>query len=145
MSVVGRTVIGMHNRSAVTGATLALCVTALAGCAQPRSTDVAAEPVSIATVGHYSTVESQVRTDGLGANHYLETVRGLLSGVPHEEQADADLIQGGRDLCTEIDNGATWDTFAAQIDSIGGDRAFYRVVIRAAVLSFCIEDSDILR
>lgn len=88
-------------------------------------------------VGRYSTLEAAVPLAPLGSDYYLETIRGLLSGVPHVDQPDADLIQGGKDLCAEMDAGATWDTFALQVDDIGGDRAFYRVVVRAAVMSFC--------
>jgi hypothetical protein len=138
--VRGRTVIDM-SRNVVTGCALVAGLLTMSGCASAAQGAEQSVPLPI---GHVSTVESQVRFDGLGSSHYLDTVRGLLSGIPHEEQSDADLIQGGKDLCAEIDRGATWETFSRQIDEVGGDRALYRAVIRAAVLSFCIEDSGIL-
>lgn len=75
---------------------------------------------------------------------YLQTIRALLAGKPGDSQPDADLIAGGKSICADIDNGATYATFEGQIDEYKLNRAVYRVIIRSSVLTFCPEDAAIL-
>lgn len=75
---------------------------------------------------------------------YLVTIKGLLSGREHVAQSDADYIQGGKDICGNIADGATMTSFMEQTDQIGGDRAFYRAVVRVSVYTFCPDSASIL-
>ena len=93
-------------------------------------------------VGRYSTVESAQPL--LDSTTYLSIVRGMLANREHFEQSDAVLIQGAKDLCAEIDAGATWQTFTDQVEQYDGDIAFYRVTIRASVLAYCPQHEGIL-
>lgn len=72
---------------------------------------------------------------------YLATIRGLLAGEPGAEQPDSDLIAGGESICSDIDNGATSATFEQQIVDYDLNRAVYRTIIRASIMTFCPEDS----
>ena len=68
---------------------------------------------------------------------FVAVMRGLLGDGPGSEQTDADLINGGRSICAEVSDGATWQTFSRQIEEVGGDFTFYRAAIRASVEAFC--------
>lgn len=72
---------------------------------------------------------------------YLTTVRALLAGIPHAEQTNAQYIQGGKDICAQIDSGATWRDFLADADRYDLDVEFHRATIDAATATFCPQHS----
>lgn len=130
----------MNARSAIAGAV----GTVLAGVAVFAV--VAASNASEPTVSSAPpAIEAPAPASGLGADYYLRTVKSLLSDFEHTPQPDADYIAGGKSICTQIDNGATWQTFAEQIAEYGMDYDFRRQVVGAAVISFCPEHAAILR
>jgi hypothetical protein len=131
------TVVGMvHVRSAVVVGALALSALTMSGCATATAdASVAVErPVLIS---RYSTPESATVAPTMTQDTYLVTIAGLLSGRPHADQSDDEYIQGGRDICADFDAGANWDTYSDGIAEIGGDLAFYRAAVRAAIYTFC--------
>jgi len=70
---------------------------------------------------------------------YLATMRALLVGHPGQDQSDATLIEGGRSICAQIEDGATRQTFEAQLVEFDLDRTVYRVIIRSSIKTFCPE------
>lgn len=121
----------------IAGSFVAAAVVALGCTAAAPSVDTQA--VKVADVA-----ERPVLAAGLGPDYYLRTVKSLLADVPHTPQPDADYIQGGRDICTQIDDGATWATFAGQIDEAGLDYDLHRAAVGAAIISFCPRHADVI-
>lgn len=115
--------------SALAIASVALLGTTTAASAGPKQ----AEPAN-------STVVPAMTQDT-----YLSTIRALLAGEPGDAQSDATLIDGGKSICSDIDAGATYDTFEDQMDEYQLNRAVYRVIIRSSVLTFCSQHAGILR
>lgn len=76
---------------------------------------------------------------------YLATIRALLAGEPGDSQSDATLVDGGKSICADVDNGATADTFEEQMDTYDLNRAVYRVIIRSSILTFCPQHSAVIR
>jgi hypothetical protein len=116
---------------AMTGAALAGLVVLTASSSQ-------AEPPR---AEHASTRDTLVTPGAMDQETYLATIRGLLAGKDGASQSDDDLIAGGKSICSDIDAGATSATFEKQIVDYGLDRAVYRTVIRASIMTFCPEDS----
>jgi len=73
---------------------------------------------------------------------YVATMRALLVGKPGQAQSDATLIDGGKSICTQIDDGATRETFEAQIAEFDLDRTVYRVIVRSSIKTFCPQHID---
>lgn len=90
-------------------------------------------------MGRYSTVESQDISTSWADRYYVGTIRSLIAGVPHEEQDDSTMIQGGHDTCAQIDAGETWESFAATAQAFDLDWQMHRVAISAAVTAYCPE------
>ena len=137
---------GMEKRGVLRVGSIALAAVGVLAV-----TSGASAQVDAAQVGRYGTVESaQALLPATAASEYVLTIRALISSRAHAEQSDADLVQAGKSLCAEIADGATWDTFSAQIAALPGsanasDFAFYRTVIRSAVFAFCPADAGVLR
>lgn len=121
----------------IAGSVIAAAVVALGCTAAAPSVDT--QPIKVAAVA-----ERPVLAAGLGSDYYLRTVKSLLADVPHTVQPDADYIQGGRDICTQIDNGSTWATFAGQINEAGLDYDLHRAAVGAAIISFCPQHADVI-
>lgn len=102
-----------------------------------------AEPRVEVSVGRYSTIEAATPVT-MTQDDYLITIKGLLSGREHVDQSDEEYVQGGKDICADIDNGSTMTSFLEQVAPYGGDPAFYRAAIRAAVYTFCPADAAVL-
>lgn len=120
----------MRGMKRIAGSVIAAAVVAL-GCTAGAPTVAAPDLKAV------SVAERPVVAAGLGSDYYLRTVKSLLADVPHAPQPDADYIQGGRDICSQIDAGATWATFAGQIDEAGLDYDLHRAAVGAAIISFC--------
>lgn len=94
-----------------------------------------------AEIAEPATVEALAIPAAMDQETYLATIRGLLAGKPGSGQSDADLVAGGKSICSDIDSGATSATFEKQIVDYGLDRAVYRTIIRSSIMTFCPEDS----
>lgn len=126
------------NRSRIAQAVAGV---ALVGLAALTASSAQAEAPRTEHAKATATVETLVTPGAMDQETYIATIRGLLAGKPGSEQSDADLIAGGKSICTDIANGATSATFEKQIVDYGLDRAVYRTIIRSSIMTFCPESS----
>lgn len=77
---------------------------------------------------------------------YVATIRKLLAPIQPaaQQQSDAQLIAGGKDICAQLSGGATWQDFMADIDRYDLDPNFHIPAVVAAVRTFCPAQDPIL-